>query len=173
MAHHVFLGMRPTTQCRKQHADGDRCGKSTSTKVARAACERVAVVQRPQLLPQCRQQSSAILEGHLGTERSKGISAGSSLRNEQCSFKAILDRKPWAWSTVLWCRHARLVLMVGVTVRREKALDFSGCNSRPGTGSLHPVAIEAAVAVTKLSELSMERVARRPRERAGHNVSER
>ena len=24
-------------------------------------------------------------------------------------------------------------------VRREKALDFSGCNSRPGTGSLHPV----------------------------------
>jgi hypothetical protein len=22
-------------------------------------------------------------------------------------------------------------------VRREKALDFSGCNSRPGTGSLH------------------------------------
>jgi hypothetical protein len=33
----------------------------------------------------------------------------------------------------------------GVTVRREKALDFSGCNSRPGTGSLHPVAIETAV----------------------------
>jgi hypothetical protein len=24
-------------------------------------------------------------------------------------------------------------------VRREKALDFSECNSRPGTGSLHPV----------------------------------
>jgi hypothetical protein len=46
---------------------------------------------------------------------------------------------------------------LAVTVRREKALDFSGCNSRPGTGSLHPVAIEAAVAVTKLSELSMER----------------
>jgi hypothetical protein len=52
-------------------------------------------------------------------------------------------------------------------VRREKALDFSGCNSRPGTGSLHPVeAIEAAVAVTKLSELSMERVAWRLGERA-------
>ena len=63
--------------------------------------------------------------------------------------------------------------LIGVTVRREKALDFSGCDSRPGTGSLHPVAIEAAVAVTKLSELSMERVARRPRERAGRNVSER
>jgi hypothetical protein len=46
-----------------------------------------------------------------------------------------------------------------VTVRREKALDFSGCNSRPGTGSLHPVAIEAAAEATKLSELSMERVA--------------
>jgi hypothetical protein len=40
----------------------------------------------------------------------------------------------------------------GVTVRREKALDFSGCNSRPGTGSLHPVAIEAAVEETKPSE---------------------
>ena len=38
----------------------------------------------------------------------------------------------------------------GVTVRREKALYFSGCKSRPGTGSLHPVAIEAAVEATKL-----------------------
>jgi hypothetical protein len=63
--------------------------------------------------------------------------------------------------------------VVGETVRREKALDFSGCNSRPGTGSLHPVAIETAVEVTKLSELSMERVARRLGERAGHNVSKR
>ena len=49
-------------------------------------------------------------------------------------------------------------MIVGVTVRREKALDFSGCNSRPGTGSLHPVVIEAAAGATKLSELSMERV---------------
>jgi hypothetical protein len=40
-------------------------------------------------------------------------------------------------------------------VRREKALDFSGCNSRPGTGSLHPVAIEAAAEATKLSEPSV------------------
>src|SRR5215467_15268713 len=62
---------------------------------------------------------------------------------------------------------------VGEKVRREKALDFSGCKSRPGTGSLHPVAIEAAAKATKLSELSMERVAWRLRERAGHNGSER
>src|SRR5271157_543223 len=48
-------------------------------------------------------------------------------------------------------------VLLGVTVRREKALDFSGCNSRPGTGSLHPVAIEAAEA-TKLSELSQDRL---------------
>jgi hypothetical protein len=34
--------------------------------------------------------------------------------------------------------------MVGEKVRRDKALDFSGCNFRPGTGSLHPVAMEAA-----------------------------
>ena len=40
-------------------------------------------------------------------------------------------------------------------VRREKALDFSGCNSRPGTVSLHPVAIEAAAEATKLSEPSV------------------
>jgi hypothetical protein len=45
--------------------------------------------------------------------------------------------------------------IVDVIVRREKAVDFSGCNSRPGTGSLHPVAIEAAAEATKLSELSM------------------
>ena len=63
--------------------------------------------------------------------------------------------------------------IAGDIVRREKALDFSGCNSRPGTGSLHPVAIEAVVEVTKLLKPSMKRVARRLRERAGRNVSER
>jgi hypothetical protein len=52
------------------------------------------------------------------------------------------------WSSIL-------LALTGVTVRREKALDFSGCNSRPGTGSLHPVAIEAAAEATKLSELSV------------------
>ena len=58
--------------------------------------------------------------------------------------------------------------IAGEIVRREKALDFSGWNSRPGTGSRHPVAIEAAVEVTKLLKPSMERVvsaiqrARRP-----------
>jgi hypothetical protein len=51
-----------------------------------------------------------------------------------------------------------LACIGGVKVRREKALDFSGCKSRPGTGSLHPVAIEAAVEATKLSEPLMERV---------------
>jgi len=44
---------------------------------------------------------------------------------------------------------------IGEKVRRDKALDFSGCKSRPGTGSLHPVAIETAAEATKLSELSM------------------
>jgi hypothetical protein len=34
-------------------------------------------------------------------------------------------------------------------------LSRNGCNSRPGTGSLHPVAIEAAAEATKLSELSV------------------
>ena len=46
-------------------------------------------------------------------------------------------------------------IMVGEKVRREKALDFSGCNSRPGTGSLHPVAIETAAEATKPLELSV------------------
>ena len=68
---------------------------------------------------------------------------------------------------------AALLKSIDVTVRREKALDFSGCNSRPGTGSFHPVAIETMAEATKLPELSMERVARRLRERAGHNESER
>jgi len=45
-------------------------------------------------------------------------------------------------------------LLVDETVRREKALDFSGCKSRPGIGSLHPVAIETAAEATNLSELS-------------------
>jgi len=41
--------------------------------------------------------------------------------------------------------------LVSEKVRREKALDFSGCNSRPGTGSFHPVTIETAAEATKLS----------------------
>jgi len=45
--------------------------------------------------------------------------------------------------------------MIVEKVRRGKALDFSGCNSRPGTGSLHPVTIETAAEATKLSELSV------------------
>ena len=68
-------------------------------------------------------------------------------------------------------RKTKRLAIVGEIVRREKALDFSGCNSRPGTGSLRPVAIETAVEATKLSELSMEKVARRLGERAGRNVS--
>ena len=38
---------------------------------------------------------------------------------------------------------------------------------------IHPVAIETMAEATKLSELSMERVARRLREHAGRNVSKR
>jgi hypothetical protein len=41
------------------------------------------------------------------------------------------------------------------SVHREKALVFSGWESRPGTGSLRPVATEAAVEVTKLLEPSV------------------
>lgn len=52
-------------------------------------------------------------------------------------------------------RGPRLITsIVGEKVRREKALDFSGCN-RPRTGSFHP--IETAAEAT----------------RAGHNVSKR
>ena len=36
-----------------------------------------------------------------------------------------------------------------IDVRREKALILSGGKSRPGTGSLHPVAIGAVAKVTK------------------------
>jgi hypothetical protein len=41
------------------------------------------------------------------------------------------------------------------TVRREKAPVHSGRQTRPGTGSLHPVAIEAAAEVTKPLEPSV------------------
>ena len=39
-------------------------------------------------------------------------------------------------------------------MRRAKVLVFSGCNSHPATGLLRPVAIGAAVEVTKPSEPS-------------------
>src|ERR1022692_975771 len=45
--------------------------------------------------------------------------------------------------------------------------------TRPGTGSLHPVAIRAAVEATRLLKPLVQRVARRLGERAGRNVSER
>jgi hypothetical protein len=47
-----------------------------------------------------------------------------------------------------------LIHGVGPNVRRGKVLVFSGCNSHPATGSLQPVAIGAAVEVTKPSEPS-------------------
>jgi NADPH-dependent 2,4-dienoyl-CoA reductase/sulfur reductase-like enzyme len=48
-----------------------------------------------------------------------------------------------------WASHATHST-VGEKVRRENALDFGGCNSRPGTGSLHPMAIEVGCfSVTK------------------------
>ena len=43
-------------------------------------------------------------------------------------------------------------------VRREKAPIHSGGESRPGTGSLHPVAIGATAEVTTLLKPLMERV---------------
>jgi hypothetical protein len=58
-------------------------------------------------------------------------------------------------------------------VRRERWRFFSGCNSHPATESLQPVAIGAAVEVTKPSKPSRKRVARRRGELAGRNVSER
>jgi hypothetical protein len=54
-----------------------------------------------------------------------------------------------------------------------KGAGLQRVDSRLETGSLHPIAIETATEATKLSELSMGRVARRLSERAGHNVSER
>ena len=44
-------------------------------------------------------------------------------------------------------------------MRREKALILSGGKSRPGTGSLHPVAIGAVVEATKPLKPLMKRVA--------------
>ena len=43
-----------------------------------------------------------------------------------------------------------------VRVRRERRLVHSGCKSHPGTGSFRPVAIGAAVEVTKLLKPPME-----------------
>jgi hypothetical protein len=41
------------------------------------------------------------------------------------------------------------LLKLSRSVRREKALVHSGRQTRPGIGSLHPVAIEAAAEATK------------------------
>jgi hypothetical protein len=41
-------------------------------------------------------------------------------------------------------------------VRRERRLVHSGCKSHPGTGSFRPVAMGAAVEVTKLLKPAME-----------------
>jgi hypothetical protein len=42
----------------------------------------------------------------------------------------------------------------------KKVLVHSGGNTRPGTGSLHPVAIRAAVEATKLLKPLVKRVAK-------------
>ena len=53
-------------------------------------------------------------------------------------------------------KPARSSRGVRPSVRRGKVLVFSGCNSHPATGSLQPVAIGAAVEVTKPSEPSRQ-----------------
>jgi hypothetical protein len=57
-------------------------------------------------------------------------------------------------------------------VRRERRWTSAGATPARELVSLHPVAIEAAAEATKLSELSMYRVARRLGEGAGHNLIE-
>jgi hypothetical protein len=61
----------------------------------------------------------------------------------------------------------------GHWVRREKALDNSGCKSHPGTGSLHPVTIGAVVEAMKPLKPPVQRVSWRLGEHAGRNESER
>jgi hypothetical protein len=52
--------------------------------------------------------------------------------------------------------NCRQVLINGANrVRREKVVVHSGSETRPGTGSLHPVAIEAAAEATKLLKPSV------------------
>ena len=60
----------------------------------------------------------------------------------------------------------------GYFVRRAKALFLSGCESRPVTFSLQPVAIGAIVEVTKRLKPSVQRVLLGLGEHAGRNVSE-
>ena len=43
-------------------------------------------------------------------------------------------------------------------VRREKVMVHSGSQTRPGTGSFHPVAIRAAVEATKLLKPLVQKV---------------
>src|SRR5260221_14542534 len=79
-----------------------------------------------------------------------------------------------------WGRHkeARVVLSgltpgkSGYRVRRERRWSTAGV-TRPGTGSLHPVAIRAAVEATRLLKPLVQRVARRLGEHPGRNVSGR
>ena len=61
------------------------------------------------------------------------------------NFRLVANRKDRVGSRLNW-RNSRL------HVRREKALVHCGRESRPGTGSLHPEAIGAAVEETKPSE---------------------
>jgi len=86
-----------------------------------------------------------------------GVSLGSSLSLLPSTNRNLF---PAGRLSVESAYHGESLAVVADKVRREKALDFSGCNSRPGTGSLHPVGIETAAEATKLSELSMERVTR-------------
>src|SRR5215472_6811459 len=70
------------------------------------------------------------------------------------------------------CSSARFqeAEIIGVTVRRERRGTSAGATSAREL-VLHPVASETVAETTRRSELSMERVAGRLRERAGHTVS--
>jgi hypothetical protein len=75
--------------------------------------------------------------------------------------------------TALYRMAGVLLIVCAVTGCAVKRWWSTAGVTRPGTGSLHPVAIRAAVEATRLLKPLVQRVARRLGEHAGRNVSER
>ena len=82
--------------------------------------------------------------------------------------------QPWVISSKFRGHHTGLKTGTQLVCAVKGCLAFSGCNSHPATGSLQPVAIGAAVEVTKPVEAFETDVSlRRCSEPTGRNASER
>ena len=145
---HYYLPFGPTATC--EHDQEKRRFRLTEPDGTTTEHHDRAV----RFLVECRDPESGELEPVI--ERGGSESALSVQRGRVVSGAEGMKERGFTQRREDGTQRRRSGNGDAVNVRRGKVLIFSGCNSHPATGSLQPVAIGAAVEVTKPSEPSRQ-----------------